>query len=100
MTGCWFISCSLFYFTRNLCYYYLSSIEVDFESPSKGRKLLPVGAILGIVAAVALVIISILGILWWQGCLGRKNTLHQGNLTVEINLIAELTLISVGMLKD
>ncbi|XP_038898062.1 probable leucine-rich repeat receptor-like serine/threonine-protein kinase At3g14840 isoform X2 [Benincasa hispida] len=54
------------------------SIEyADFVPPSKARKLLPVGAILGIVAAVAFNIVSILGILWWQGCLGRRSRLSQ-----------------------
>ncbi|XP_022134227.1 probable leucine-rich repeat receptor-like serine/threonine-protein kinase At3g14840 [Momordica charantia] len=52
------------------------SLEPDFDPPSEGRSALPVGAILGIVAAIVLGIVSVLGILWWRCCLGWKSTLH------------------------
>ncbi|XP_022134124.1 probable leucine-rich repeat receptor-like serine/threonine-protein kinase At3g14840 isoform X2 [Momordica charantia] len=55
----------------------ISAISVVSDSPSGGRNTLPVGAVVGISAAVAFFIILALGILWWRGCLGRKSTHRQ-----------------------
>ncbi|XP_057725832.1 probable leucine-rich repeat receptor-like serine/threonine-protein kinase At3g14840 isoform X1 [Arachis stenosperma] len=58
------------------------SVNPDFtpplekESNNKGSGI-PVGAILGIVFAGALVIIMVFGIAWWRGCLGQNSSLHR-----------------------
>ncbi|XP_022134153.1 probable leucine-rich repeat receptor-like serine/threonine-protein kinase At3g14840 isoform X2 [Momordica charantia] len=49
------------------------SIESEFK-PQKDQSALPIGAVLRIVAPVILVIVLVLGILWWRGCLGQKST--------------------------
>ncbi|XP_058209730.1 probable leucine-rich repeat receptor-like serine/threonine-protein kinase At3g14840 isoform X11 [Rhododendron vialii] len=55
----------------------ISAISVDnpdYEPPSKG---ISAGAVVGIVAAAAFIIILLLGILWWRGFLIRKDTMDQ-----------------------
>jgi len=34
--------------------------------------------VVGVVAAGAVVIILVLGILWWKGCFGKKSSLERG----------------------
>ncbi|XP_052177862.1 probable leucine-rich repeat receptor-like serine/threonine-protein kinase At3g14840 isoform X1 [Diospyros lotus] len=51
----------------------ISAISVD----SEGGNGMSAGAVVGIVAAVAFVIILLLGILWWRGCLRRKDTMDE-----------------------
>lgn len=46
--------------------------------------------VFGIVAAVVVVIILVFGILWWIGCLGKKNSLARGNHK-EITLFSLVT---------
>ncbi|KAL7249945.1 hypothetical protein ACSBR1_012017 [Camellia fascicularis] len=43
---------------------------------SKNKNNISMGAVVGIVAVVAFVIILLLGILWWRGCLLRKDTME------------------------
>ncbi|XP_038689995.1 probable leucine-rich repeat receptor-like serine/threonine-protein kinase At3g14840 [Tripterygium wilfordii] len=55
----------------------ISAISVspgDFIPPSEGGENgLPIGTVVGIVAAVASVVILVLAILWWKGCLKHKD---------------------------
>jgi hypothetical protein len=37
------------------------------------------GAVVGIVVAATIVIILVFGILWWKGCLGKKNSSTRGD---------------------
>ncbi|XP_022981270.1 probable leucine-rich repeat receptor-like serine/threonine-protein kinase At3g14840 isoform X2 [Cucurbita maxima] len=54
------------------------SVDPDFVPPSEGGKGISAGAVVGIVAAaVIFVIIFVLGVLWWLGCLRKKSTLEQ-----------------------
>ncbi|KAA0066720.1 putative leucine-rich repeat receptor-like serine/threonine-protein kinase [Cucumis melo var. makuwa] len=64
----------------------ISAISVEPDSPSEGRKTSHVGAVVGILVVVAFVIILAPGILWWRGCLGRKN------LKIQNFLIGSFTL--------
>ncbi|CAL5342057.1 unnamed protein product [Camellia sinensis] len=54
------------------------SVNPDFVPPSETRNSISVGAVVGIVAAVVIFLIMLLGILWWRGCLRRKDTMEQG----------------------
>ncbi|KAK6934117.1 Serine-threonine/tyrosine-protein kinase, catalytic domain [Dillenia turbinata] len=53
----------------------ISAISVDPEFPVPVG--MSAGAVVGIVVAVVSVIVLVLGILWWKGCLGRKNTMEE-----------------------
>ncbi|CAI8606865.1 unnamed protein product [Vicia faba] len=48
------------------------SVDPDFTPPSENNKNMPVGAVVAIVAAGAIVIIFVIGIMWWKGCLTHK----------------------------
>ncbi|KAG7957027.1 hypothetical protein I3843_11G154000 [Carya illinoinensis] len=51
------------------------SVDPDFKPPPEdGSSGISIGAVVGIVAAGAIVILLILAILWWKGCLSQKNT--------------------------
>ena len=52
--------------------------QTDFTPPSENGSSISAGAVAGIVVAVAIVIILVLGILWWKGCLGKKSSLEKG----------------------
>ncbi|CAL5405972.1 unnamed protein product [Camellia sinensis] len=54
------------------------SVNPDFVPPSETRNSISVGAVVGIVAAVVIFLIMLLGILWWRGCLRHKDTMEQG----------------------
>ncbi|KAJ4981455.1 hypothetical protein NE237_032292 [Protea cynaroides] len=56
----------------------ISAITVDseFPPPSEGGKI-TTAAVVGIVALVVGLFLVVLGIFWWRGCLGRKNTMDQ-----------------------
>ncbi|KAK7244121.1 hypothetical protein RIF29_38939 [Crotalaria pallida] len=51
------------------------SAKSDNEPPSENGNSISPGAVVGIVAAVAIIVILVFGILWWKGCLGKKNSL-------------------------
>jgi len=53
--------------------------QTDFTPPSENGSSISVGAVVGIVVAGVIVIILVLGILWWKGCLGKKSSLERGN---------------------
>ncbi|KAL5151453.1 putative leucine-rich repeat receptor-like serine/threonine-protein kinase [Glycine soja] len=53
------------------------SVEPDFTPPSKNKSSISVGVVVGVVAAGAVVIILVLGILWWKGCFGKKSSLER-----------------------
>ncbi|CAL5336236.1 unnamed protein product [Camellia sinensis] len=55
----------------------ISTISVfNPDYVSKNKNNISVGALVGIVAIVVFVIILLLGILWWRGCLLRKETME------------------------
>lgn len=49
-------------------------------SPSESGSSISAGAVVGIVIAGLLVILLVVGIVWWKCFLRRKTTLEQGNL--------------------
>ncbi|XP_061351363.1 probable leucine-rich repeat receptor-like serine/threonine-protein kinase At3g14840 [Gastrolobium bilobum] len=51
------------------------SVDSDFPPPSENGSSISAGAVVGIVAAGAIIIILVFGTLWWKGCFGKKNTL-------------------------
>ncbi|XP_010246509.1 PREDICTED: probable leucine-rich repeat receptor-like serine/threonine-protein kinase At3g14840 [Nelumbo nucifera] len=53
------------------------SVDPEFPIPQEGGKTLSAGAVAGIVVSIVGVIFLVLGILWWKGCLGHKNTMDQ-----------------------
>ncbi|KAI8008854.1 putative leucine-rich repeat receptor-like serine/threonine-protein kinase [Camellia lanceoleosa] len=53
------------------------SVNPDFVPASETRNSISVGAVVGIVAAVVIFLIMLVGILWWRGCLRRKDTMEQ-----------------------
>ncbi|XP_052177422.1 probable leucine-rich repeat receptor-like serine/threonine-protein kinase At3g14840 [Diospyros lotus] len=53
------------------------SVDPDYSPPSVGGNGMSAGAVVGIVAAVAFVLILLLGILWWRGCLRRKDRMDE-----------------------
>ena len=69
--------------------------HADFTPPSEGMSA---GAVVAIVAAVALAIILLLGILWWRGCLRRKETMDEG--TLKLTIVNKLQLfVAIFMLS-
>ncbi|XP_058751817.1 probable leucine-rich repeat receptor-like serine/threonine-protein kinase At3g14840 [Vicia villosa] len=48
------------------------SVDPDFTPPSENNRSLPVGAVVAIVVAGVIVIIFVIGIMWWKGCLTHK----------------------------
>nr|XP_012567454.1 probable leucine-rich repeat receptor-like serine/threonine-protein kinase At3g14840 [Cicer arietinum] len=48
------------------------SIDSDFTPPLENNSSIPVGSVAAIVASGAIVIILIIGIMWWKGCLRLK----------------------------
>ncbi|XP_019052107.1 PREDICTED: probable LRR receptor-like serine/threonine-protein kinase At1g53420 [Nelumbo nucifera] len=52
------------------------SVEPNFPIPSEGRKV-STGVVAGIVVSVLAFIFLVLGILWWKGYLGCKNTMDK-----------------------
>ncbi|KAI5420186.1 hypothetical protein KIW84_044100 [Lathyrus oleraceus] len=48
------------------------SVDPDFTPPSENNRSIPVGAVVAIVFAGAIVIIFVIGIMWWKGCLTQK----------------------------
>ncbi|CAL5393844.1 unnamed protein product [Camellia sinensis] len=63
--------------------------------PSKNRNNISLGVVVGIVAAVAFVIVLLLGILWWRYCLLRKDTMEH-----EKGLLLDGTIIVVKQLSS
>ncbi|PIN04552.1 Serine/threonine protein kinase [Handroanthus impetiginosus] len=57
----------------------ISAISVDsnFTPPSENGNSISTGAIVGIVVAVLFAILLVLAILWWNGCLRRKDTIQR-----------------------
>ncbi|XP_058747459.1 probable leucine-rich repeat receptor-like serine/threonine-protein kinase At3g14840 [Vicia villosa] len=64
------------------------SVDPDFTPPSENNSSIPVGVVAAIVVAGAIVIIFVIGIMWWKGCLtqkclggiGKKSLASQGGL--------------------
>ena len=66
----------------------LLPFSVDFDPPDDRKKkiLITVGAVL----LVSSLIVLILGILWWKGCLGGRTSREKGNL-IQISLTSPNT---------
>ncbi|KAL0399499.1 UNVERIFIED_CONTAM: putative leucine-rich repeat receptor-like serine/threonine-protein kinase [Sesamum radiatum] len=67
------------------------SVDPDFTPPSENGNSISTGAIVGIAVAGLFTVLLVLGILWWKGCLRRKDTmqndlkgldLHTGSFTL------------------
>ncbi|KAL8512184.1 hypothetical protein ACS0TY_018585 [Phlomoides rotata] len=56
----------------------ISAISVDpnFTPPSEGGSNISAGAVAGIVIGALFIVFLVLGILWWKGCLTRKDSMH------------------------
>ncbi|KAL8507663.1 hypothetical protein ACS0TY_018269 [Phlomoides rotata] len=56
----------------------ISAISVDpnFTPPSEGGSNISAGAVAGIVIGALFIVFLVLGILWWKGCLTRKDSIH------------------------
>ncbi|PIN04372.1 Serine/threonine protein kinase [Handroanthus impetiginosus] len=52
------------------------SIDSNFTPPSENGNSISTGAIVGIVVAVLFAVLLVLAILWWNGCLRRKDTMQ------------------------
>ncbi|XP_039170863.1 probable leucine-rich repeat receptor-like serine/threonine-protein kinase At3g14840 [Eucalyptus grandis] len=52
------------------------SVYPDFNIPQESA-IISAGTVVGIVAAIVLVVFLILVILWWRGCLGREDEMAQ-----------------------
>ncbi|XP_061361929.1 probable leucine-rich repeat receptor-like serine/threonine-protein kinase At3g14840 isoform X2 [Gastrolobium bilobum] len=50
------------------------SVDPDFTPPSENGNSIPVGVVVAIVVSGAIIIILVIGILWWKGCLGLKRS--------------------------
>ncbi|KAL2455350.1 putative leucine-rich repeat receptor-like serine/threonine-protein kinase [Forsythia ovata] len=61
------------------------SVNADFPVPSENGKSMSTGAIVGIIVAVLFTILLVLGILWWKGCLGSKDTIGQDLKGLELH---------------
>nr|AMM43084.1 LRR-RLK [Vernicia montana] len=53
------------------------SVNPDFVPPSENGSSISAGTVVGIVVAVVAIIFVVLGVLWWKGCLRRKDTMNQ-----------------------
>ncbi|XP_011082789.1 probable leucine-rich repeat receptor-like serine/threonine-protein kinase At3g14840 [Sesamum indicum] len=67
------------------------SVDPDFTPPSENGNSISAGVIVGIAVAGLFTVLLVLGILWWKGCLRRKDTmqndlkgldLHTGSFTL------------------
>ncbi|KAK2999256.1 hypothetical protein RJ639_024228, partial [Escallonia herrerae] len=65
--------------------------EADAKPPSENGSSISAGTVVGIVVGIACAIFLLLGVLWWKGCLPRKDTmeldlkgldLHTGSFTL------------------
>nr|XP_007149541.1 hypothetical protein PHAVU_005G078900g [Phaseolus vulgaris]ESW21535.1 hypothetical protein PHAVU_005G078900g [Phaseolus vulgaris] len=55
----------------------ISAITVLSDNPPPSNRSISVGSVVGIVVAVAVVLILVLSILWWKGCLRKKSSLER-----------------------
>ncbi|XP_025014095.2 probable leucine-rich repeat receptor-like serine/threonine-protein kinase At3g14840 isoform X2 [Ricinus communis] len=54
------------------------SVTPNFEPPSENSSSsVSTGTVAGIVIVVVVVVFLVLGVLWWKGCLGQKDTVDQ-----------------------
>ncbi|KAI4333507.1 hypothetical protein L6164_018301 [Bauhinia variegata] len=53
----------------------ISVVDPDYIPPLESGNSISAGAVVGIVAAGAILIILVFVILWWRGCLGQKSSL-------------------------
>ncbi|KAL0353857.1 UNVERIFIED_CONTAM: putative leucine-rich repeat receptor-like serine/threonine-protein kinase, partial [Sesamum angustifolium] len=61
------------------------SVDPDFTPPSENGNSISAGAIVGIVVAGLFTILLVLGILWWKGCLRRKDTMQNDLKGLDLN---------------
>ncbi|XP_019450582.1 PREDICTED: probable leucine-rich repeat receptor-like serine/threonine-protein kinase At3g14840 [Lupinus angustifolius] len=56
------------------------SVDSDFTPQSESGSSISAGVVVAIVAAGAIFIIFVFGMLWWKGCLGLKSSVAKGDL--------------------
>lgn len=52
-------------------------LHPDFHIPGSGSKI-SAGVVAAIVVSVIFAVFLIVGILWWKGCLFKKDTMDEG----------------------
>ncbi|KAK2998884.1 hypothetical protein RJ639_024549 [Escallonia herrerae] len=62
------------------------SVVSDRKPPSENGNSLSAGTAVGIVVGIAFAIFLLLGVLWWKGCLPRKDTMQLGPEELRLNL--------------
>ncbi|KAK3020108.1 hypothetical protein RJ639_005246, partial [Escallonia herrerae] len=77
------------------------SVVSDAKPPSENGSSISAGTVVGIVVGIACAIFLLLGVLWWKGCLPRKDTMELGTwATLALIFLIENPLFFFGLLLD
>ncbi|KAF2286151.1 hypothetical protein GH714_011001 [Hevea brasiliensis] len=63
--------------TLEIRFYWDGKGTTDFVPPPESGSNISAGTVVGIVVAVVAIIILVLGVLWWKGCLRHKDKMDQ-----------------------
>ncbi|KAK2976689.1 LOW QUALITY PROTEIN: hypothetical protein RJ640_004290 [Escallonia rubra] len=76
-------------------------ILYDFhrKPPSENGNSISAGAAIGIIVGIAFAIFLLLGVLWWKGCLPRKDIVELGTWTI-LGLLMDGTIVAVKQLSS